>query len=206
MILTPNSTLLGFSMSGMIAGLVSAFLFAVIHEIYISDIWFSIAALLAAGALCGLCVAWSYRLFSKKLTFLGWWRYNLIYVALFILLGTLSVVIYEPVTTVADLIVRNEPPRELIRQAMPLTIIFILGSTILISMFYSKKFLHHLAVLLTNTLLVLFLGLNVSLMGLVFFPGDTLYLILEMYVLIIVINISYAGVFMLIQWSNLKPN
>jgi hypothetical protein len=40
--------------SGTIAGSVSAFVFAAIHDLFISDIWYSLNVLLVAGALCGL--------------------------------------------------------------------------------------------------------------------------------------------------------
>ena len=85
-----------------------------------------------------------------------------------------------------------------------MTIAFTLGSSILISRLYSKKVLHHLAVFLTCILLISLLGLNVSLIGLVYFPNNMLYLVLEMYLLILIITLVYAGTFMLLQWKNLR--
>jgi len=202
--LKPSSSLLSFSVNGSIAGAFSAFVFTYIHEIFISDIWFSITTMLISGALCGFSIAWTFHLLFKNHSLAEWWKYNLIYLALFILLGTLSAIIFKPVTTVAQLITNNEPPRELIIQAAPMTIAFTLGSSLLISMLYSKKILHHLAVFLTCTLLVALLGLNVSFIGLVYFPNNMFYLILEMYLLMLVITLVYAGAFMLIQWKNLK--
>lgn len=51
-----------YAVSGVVAGGVSTVVFTIIHDIFISDIWFSLIPMLAAGALCWLCVAWSYAL------------------------------------------------------------------------------------------------------------------------------------------------
>lgn len=42
--------------SGAFAGAVSAFVFAIIHAVFISDIWFSAPAMMVTGALCGAVV------------------------------------------------------------------------------------------------------------------------------------------------------
>ena len=201
--MTKSSSLIRYSINGTAAGIFSAFIFTVIHDIFISDIWFSLTSMLIAGALCGFFVSWSFRLVVKKPTVKEWYKYNLIYVILFILLGTISAIIYEPVTTVAELIIRNEPPRELIIQAAPMTSIFTLGSALIISIIYSRKLLHHLAIFVTCVVLVVLLGLNVSLIGLVFFPNDTFYLIIETYGLILAINTIYCAGFIALQWKSL---
>jgi len=202
--LKPSSSILSYSVSGTIAGAFSAFIFAIIHDTIISDIWYSLSTMMIGGAICGFCVAWSYKLLFQKPLIWNWWKYNIVYVILFIILGALSVIVYEPVTTVAELIISNEPPLELIMQAMPMTIAFTVGSSILVSALFSRKILHQLAILLTCIVLVVLLGLNVSLIGLVFFPSDMLYLILEMYGLILAINLVYAVTFMLLQWKSLR--
>ena len=202
--LKSNDSLLSYSISGAIAGAFSVFIFTIIHDIFISDIWYSLTSMMIAGAVSGFSVAWSFKLLFTKTTLLGWWKYNIVYVLLFIVLGALSAVVYEPVATVVELIIRNEPPRELIMQAMPMTIVFTIGSSIIMSAMFGRKLLHHLAILLTCIVLVVLLGLNVSLIGLVFFPNNMLYLILEMYALILAINLVYGIAFMLLQWKSLR--
>ncbi len=49
-----------FILAGIIAGAVSAYCFALIHRALISDIGFSLPALLVAGAICGMCLSWTY--------------------------------------------------------------------------------------------------------------------------------------------------
>jgi Mg2+/citrate symporter len=56
-----------FLLSGVIAGAASTLVFTAIHHLFISNIWFSLLPMLIAGALCGLCLAWSYgRLFRPR--------------------------------------------------------------------------------------------------------------------------------------------
>ena len=181
--------------SGAIAGAVSAFVFAVIHHIFISDIWFSLIMMMAAGALCGLCIGWSYAFLVKAPSIGSWWKYNMLYVALLALLGVTSIFMFEPITTIAALVEANEPPGELIGQALPLTAVFTLLAAVLVSLLYGQNWRHFGVVLLSCTVLVLLLGLNVSVLGLVYIPRGSLFLILEFFGLILVLNVVYAAVF-----------
>ena len=192
-----------FIVSGAIAGAVSAFAFAGIHHLFISNIWFSLVIMLPAGILCGGCVGWSYSLMFDPPSIGSWLRYNMVYVAMFVLLGAISVLVFEPVTTIMALIVANESPDELIGQAMPMTIAFTLAAVILLSWRYGRNWLHYGVILLTCTLLVLFLGLNISVIGLVYIPGSSLYLIAELFGLILVINLAYVAVFIAIERKSL---
>jgi hypothetical protein len=72
--------------SGAVAGTVTSVGFAALHDLLISDIWAMLVPMMVAGALCGLCLAWSYRLGVDRATPAGWVLYNLEFVALFVLL------------------------------------------------------------------------------------------------------------------------
>ena len=181
--------------SGTVAGSVSAFAFTIIHDIFISDIWFSLIIMMGAGAVCGLCVGWSYALLVDFPSIGSWLRYNMLYLTMFVLLGVASVLVFKPVTTVAALIAANEPPDELIGQAMPMTLVFILATAVLVSLLYRRSWLHFGAILLTCTVLVLLLGLNVSVIGLVYIPRGSLFLVVELFGLILAINAVYVTVF-----------
>ena len=184
-----------FAISGAIAGATSAFIFTVIHYILISDIWFSLAIMLVAGAVCGACLSWSYSLTVDAPSLRSWGAYNLIYDAMFVVLGVVSVLIFEPATTMAALIAVNGPPDELIRQAMPVTAVFTLMMAVCLSLIYGFKWSRFGVVLLTSIVLVLLLGLNVSVIGLVSIPRGSWYLVLEMFALILALNAMYAIVF-----------
>lgn len=198
--LTPTLAQNGrFHLSGMIAGAASALMFTAVHHWFISDIWFSLPPMLIAGALCGLCLAWSYGRLFRPPSILTWLLYNLVYIALFLLLGILSILIFEPIATIPQLIAANEPPDELIRQAMPLTLGFILGSAALITMLWGRDLVDVAAILLTCTVLIILLGLNVSILGLVYIPGSAISLIAKIFGLILLLNLVYLAIFLLLE-------
>lgn len=185
--------------SGAFAGALSALVFTAVHDLFISDIWWSLIMMMVAGAVCGLCVAWSYGLMFEAPSTRSWVGYNLLYVGMFVLLGVISVLLYEPVTTLAAVVAANEPPDELFGQAMPMTILFTLGAATLVGLLYGRKWSHYGAALLTCTVLVLLLGLNVSAIGLVDVPSDSFYLIMELFGLILALNLVYLIVFMALE-------
>lgn len=189
--------------SGAIAGTLAALAFAVIHDIFISDIWFSLIMMMGAGAICGLCIGWSYALLTETPSSGNWWRYNMLYVALLALLGLTSVLVFEPTTTMAALVETNAPPDKLIGQALPMTALFTLLSAVLISLLYRKSWRHFGVILLTCVMLILLLGLNVSVIGLVIIPRGSLYLILEFFGLILAINVVYAISFAVLERKRL---
>lgn len=181
-----------WAISGATAGVISAFIFVLIHDIFISDIWSMLVIMLVAGALCGAVLGWSYSLLVKRPSLRSWLAYNLLYDGMFILLGLVSVLIFEPVTTMAALIGTNGPPGALIGQALPVTAVFTVIMAVTISLIYGFSYRfslsHFGAVLLTCTTLVLLLGLNVSVIGLVSIPRGSWYLVGEMFALILVLN------------------
>lgn len=200
-----------FALSGALSGVISTLVFTVVHEIFISDIWFMLVPMLVAGALCGALVSWSYGLLVAVPSRPGWLIYNLIYVVLFGLLGVASVLLFEPVTTMAAVVSLNGPPTALIDQAMPMTIGFTLGMAVLITLLYGRSLTKFAAVLLTCVVLVALLGLNVSAIGLVAIPAGSLIVIAELFGLIVVLNAVYAAVFVVLErWrlsrGTLSPN
>jgi len=190
---------LGYPFSGAVAGSVSSVSFAFVHDVFISDIWFSLVFMMIAGALCGICMGWSYGLLYNTHTAGNWIQYNTMYVILFIFLGIISVIVFDPKTTIAALIAANQPPRELIREAMPMTVVYTLIASILLTQFFGRSWRRFGAILLTTSILVLLLGLNISVIGLVSVPLGSFYLILELFGLILAINIVFAMVFYVME-------
>ena len=188
--------------SGILAGTASALVFAIIHDIFISDIWFSLPLLVVAGGLCGLCVGWTYGLLAGRPSIRSWLRYNALYVGMFVFLGVVSVLLFEPVSTIPELMASNGPPDHLIGQAMPMTIVSTLVMAAIMSRLYGRNWMHYVAVLLTCTVLVLLLGLNVSVIGLVAIPGSSVYLIVELFGLILALNLVYVVMFVALEWKN----
>ena len=192
--------------AGVISGVVSTLIFTIVHDVFISDIWFMLLPMLAAGALCGALVSWSYSLLVAVPSQWSWLIYNLIYVALFGLLGMASVLFFEPVTTMAAVVTLNGPPTALIDQAMPMTILFTLGMAAFITLLYGRSITKFLAVLLTCTVLVALLGLNISAIGLVEIPSGSLVVIAKLFGLIVVLNAVYVIVYLVLErWAEQIP-
>ena len=104
-----------FSLSGALAGAASALVFAAIHQLLINNIWFALIPMMIAGALRGLSLAWTYRLLFRSPSLPTWLAYNAGFVGLLILLGLVSFLIYDPITTIPVLIAAGKPPQELFR-------------------------------------------------------------------------------------------
>jgi hypothetical protein len=186
--------------AGAIAGIISTLTFIIIHDIFISDIWAMTGIMLFAGALCGLCVGWSYSLLVEDHKLGRWLSYNALYVFMLMLLGVASVVLFEPEMSFAALMALNGPPDQLIAQAMPMTLAFTLAAAIVISLLYKRSWKHFGAILITSIVLVLLLGLNVSAIGLISIPKGSSYLVAEFLGLIVLINIVFVAVFIALEW------
>jgi len=184
--------------TGAVAGAFSALVFTAVHQVLISSIWNALVAMLVAGAACGASLAWSYALAVGSRTVRSWVLYNTLYVLVLIALGLTSLVIFEPVTTIAELLKSQEPPRALIGQALPITALFTAASAALLSVLYRPGWRGAWAILLTAVVIVLFLGLNISVLGLVSVPKASLYLIGELLALVITLAAVYAGTVVLL--------
>jgi hypothetical protein len=189
-------------LAGMIAGAVSAYCFAFIHRMLISDIWFSLPALLVAGAICGLCIGWTYGALFRQPSVATWLKYNALYDGLFLLLGGASVLVFDPVTTLAEVMTYDALPGFLIRLELPVVIVSTLLMTAIIGRLYARTWLQYGGILITCAVLVLLLGLNVSAMGLIEIPRSSLYLVLELTGLILALNLVFVVVFLVLGWNS----
>ena len=193
-----------FMRSGALAGAVSAAVFALVHSLLISDIWFSLLMLLAAGLICGFCLGWVFGLLFDRPSLGNWFHYNALFVGLLALIAIVSELVYEPVITLAE--VMAGPPNHLYLRAMPVTILTTLAISAIVYKLYGRTTVQFVAILITSSVLVLFLGLNVSLMGLVSVPTESLYLVAENFGLILALGFVYFVVFAGLEWRGLTQN
>ncbi len=189
--------------SGVLAGIISTLVFTVVHDIFISDIWSMLVIMLVAGMLCGLCISLSFALLVERPSPRSWLLYNMILNGMLILLGVVSLLLFEPTTTMAALVASNGLPLDLLRQATPMAAVFTLVMALLITVGYGRNWSRFGAVLLTSALLVLLLGHNVFILGLVAIPRGSLYLVLEMFGLILLLNVVYVVAFMVLAYKQL---
>ena len=188
-----------FVFSGAISGILSTFVFTIIHHIFIVNIWFSFPIMAVAGIICGIGISVSYKLLFDSPTISSWLKYNSIFLIMFILLGTFSILYYDPITTVAAVMAKNDSPAELITKALPITIIFTLSFSLFVCKLYGRSFLHYVTIFLTCTILMTALGLNISILGLVEIPTNSIILVLELFGLIITILLVFAAVLIIIE-------
>jgi hypothetical protein len=192
--------------SGGAAGAATTVAFAALHHLLISNIWFSLLPMIAAGVACGMCLAWSYALLFERASVAGWFAYNGMYVGLFVMLGAASMAVYEPVYSMDALVAGNEPPRELMWRAMPLTVVFTLAAAAGISLAWGRSVRQAAAVLLTCTVLIVLLGLNVSVLGLVHMSQAIAAVLAEFFGLIAAIMMGNATAFSVLERNGLFSN
>jgi hypothetical protein len=190
--------------SGLVAGAASAAVFALIHGLLISDIWFSLPMLLAAGALCGFCLGWTFGLLFDQPSLSSWFRYNALFVGLLTSIAVVSELVYQPVITLAE--VMAGPPGHLYLRAMPVTILTTLIFSAIVFKLYGRTLAQFVSIVITSAVMVLLLGLNISLMGLVFVPTSSLYLVAENFGLILGLGFINFVVFAGLEWKVLIQN
>lgn len=194
-----------FPLSGAVAGVVSAVGFAALHALFISDIWWSVAPMAIAGALCGACVAWSYGVIIRTRSLVSWASYNSSYIGLLVLLGVISLAVFEPVTTIPLLMAPGglERAEALMGDAVGVTVLVGIAGAVLVTSLFGRKWWHVGPVMVTMTVVIILLGLNVSILGLVEIPRSSAYLVAELIGLIFGIVLVYAAVFAVLEWRSL---
>jgi hypothetical protein len=188
----PSTPLVAFAGSGAGAGALSALVFSAVHHLFISPIWFALGANLVAGAIGGACLAWSYALAVPDKTWRSWSLYNAAFVFVLIALAGTSMALFEPVTTIPALLQAKVPPRALIGRALPVTLVFTFASALLLCVRYRVTWVAAGAILVTTLVVVFFLGLNLSILGLVAVPRGLFYLVVEVVGLILALALVYA--------------
>ena len=185
---------------GAAAGALAAVAFAAVHALWITDIWFSLVAMMVAGAVCGATIAWSYgRLFEPSIR--TWLGYNASFLVALTVLGLVSIAVFEPRTTMAEVLMGDGPPLDLIGAALPVTIAFTLGTAVVLSVLFGRTPAAFVAILATCAVLMVLLGLDVSVIGMIRIPMESLYLVVVMAGLIVVLAGSFAAVVIALAWG-----
>ena len=141
---------------GAVAGALSALVFTIIHGLMISQIWFMLMPMLVAGAICGLCLSWSYIMLVETPSVGGWLRYHLLYLLLLFGLGPISLALYEPMMTIPELLSSpNGLPDVLVQAVLPFTAVYTLLMALFITWLYGRRWSRLLVVLPTCAMLML---------------------------------------------------
>jgi hypothetical protein len=187
------------TLSGAMAGVATVLAFALIHHWMISNIWFSIVPMTLAGLCCGSSLAFTYTLLFVTPRWQFWLAYVGLHLGLLFALGAASVVIFDPIISMAEAMAAQEPPRELIVKALPLTVLFIFLGAGLVSLLWGTSPRKFGAAFLTSMLLFTLLGLNVSVLGLVDLSSEALPILARFFGLIAFIMVFYAMAFLVLE-------
>lgn len=189
----------GIVRDGASAGAISVVVFTLVHHLTISDIWSMLPMMLMAGAACGACITWTFQGLFQRRSLRLWAASNLMILAALAVLAAASIVIYEPVTTMAAIMDRGGPVDDLIMQALPLTALYIVVMTVTLGLAFGQERADYLRLLTTITVLTLLVGINVSVLGLVEFAGDSTLPVLEFFALIVMLDAVYAFAFAVLR-------
>lgn len=188
-------------LAGIIAGAASSLVFTILHGLIISPIWFMLIPMLVAGAICGFFLSLSYELLVDKSSVTGWLGYNFLYIVLLFLLGPISLVLYEPIMTIPELISSpNGLPAELFREVLPFVAVYAPLMALMITALHSRRWRGFGVVFITCAVLVFLLGLNIAPMGLIFLSDGWVKMLLELAGLIVALNLVFVVVYLIIVY------
>jgi len=180
---------------GAAAGVIATALFMIVHAYAILPIWEMTVPMMIAGAVCGVCIAWSYVRASDERTAARWFAFNGAYLLTLVALGVVSLLKLEPSWTFAELNTDNPPIGELLAQATPLMIGFTVIGAIPIWLTFTRRWSALPPILLTEAVLVLLLGHNVAIIGLVDLTAEGWSFVGLMFALVIFLGTAYAAIY-----------
>ncbi|MEE8407401.1 MAG: hypothetical protein V3S32_09660 [Acidimicrobiia bacterium] len=184
---------------GVLSGGLTVLVFVMIHDLWISDIWFNIGPMVFSGAVCGLVIVWSYSKAVPKHSPRRWFVYNGFNTGLLVVLGAVSFLVLDPKFTMAEAMVMDDALAELIPPALPLMIGAILVGTLLLWYAYGRRSGTLVPILVTQVLLVFLVGHNLAILGLVELSADLVTVFGEFIGLTAYLGVGFAAGLMLLM-------
>lgn len=184
-----------FVLAGAIAGIISMVVFAMVHAMTISDIWFALPIMVVAGAMVGAALAWSFKVMENAMTVTRWLAYTGCYLGVLVVLCAGSLIVYEPVTTMGMLFgaLGLQEADRLVAEALPFTIAFTVLASLAMTMLFGRVWWHFFPSLVTTALVMTFLGSNVVIIGLIELDSAAVPALAEFLTLVVVIVVVYAA-------------
>ncbi len=177
---------------GATSGVLATLVFLVVHAIAISDIWFSAPMVVVAGAGCGACLGWSHTVVFRRPSKGTWVTWNAVQTSLLLVLGVTSALVYSPRWSMAELMVDEPPLADLFAAALPLMVGFAAAGAVVLWAVFSRRIPALPSVVVTVTVLVLVLGHNAAIIGLVEIPAAGVRLLAEMFGLIVLVGVMFT--------------
>ena len=130
-----------------------------------------------------------------------WLAMNGAFLATLFGLGLVSLIGFEPAWTFAELNTADPPIGDLFAAALPLMTWFTVVAATLLWLAFGPSRASAVPILITEALLVLLLGHNVAIIGLVDLNDEGSGLVLVMYGLVAFLGLAYALVYLAIDWG-----
>lgn len=165
--------------AGAAAGGSTVLVFAALHDVWISDIWWNIVPMVFAGSISGLAISWSYRKAVPAHTTWRWLGYNGLSTALLVALGVASLLVLDPKHTMAQAMAMDDALAVLLPPAAPLMIWATVGATLVAWSWFGRRRAALVPILLTQGLLMFLVGHNLAILGLVELSGGLIVAFLE---------------------------
>lgn len=158
-----------FVAAGALAGMISMVVFAGVHALTISDIWWSLPMMAGAGAIVGSALAWSFRVMGNPMTPRRWLAFTGLHLGLLVGLAVASLLVFEPETTAALLfgVLGMQEADRLLGVALPFTAGFTVVASVLMTSLFGRAWWHFFPTMATMALVMATLGSNVVIIGLI---------------------------------------
>jgi hypothetical protein len=152
---------------GAVVGALVVLGFVLAHNAFISDIWFNAAPMIFAGAVCGLCVVWSYRSGIADHSSAAWLTFVGLFVVEMAVLGATSLLLLSPRWSMGELMVADDAFERLMPPSVPLMIGAMVLGTVLMWLYCDRRWAALGPLAVTQVLLVFLLGHQFAFLGLV---------------------------------------
>ncbi|MHA2503534.1 MAG: hypothetical protein ACXAE3_11770 [Candidatus Kariarchaeaceae archaeon] len=185
-------------MLGIITGLLACIVFNIFHQITISNIWNMSAFMLPVSALAGFTLLSSYGVLYGDFVTFTFSIYIVYHTLSLTALSLVSVIVFTPRYNSATVIndTGGAPPPQMIRDAFPLTIAWMLVSTIVIVLLVNPTLVGFLSTLAASATLFLTLGLNLSILGLVELEPQHRYLVHKFLAMNVGLGLSFLVIYL----------
>ena len=202
--MTTSPTELG---SGAVAGVVATLVFTALHHVFINPIWWAFPFMAVAGALCGAALVWCYSRLAAARTARSWSVFVGLFIVMFGLLAVTSSVVYEPIITMAEVVNSTGGNPIPISESLVLMVVFTFGWAAFLALFYRRGWQGFGSSMVTTTILMLVLGINVSTMGLVEIPTTGWLLVVEFFGYIVALGVAFGLSYHFIAktWARSRP-
>jgi hypothetical protein len=194
-----QSRRVGHAAAGAVSGVISTATFTVVHYYTISNIWPMFVPMAVVGAVCGATIAASFTRLTRRESAAAWAGYNLAYLVMLGSLAAASVAVFEPVTAMAAVTDAGGSVGDLIARALPLTVGFVVVAGGVIGAVLARRPTDYLWALLCTTVLTIFVGLNVSVLGMIDFTGAPLGPVVEFFGLIVLLDAVFAVSYLVVR-------